>query len=357
MWVIENDTPFAAERCWVRDRDGAEVWLIAVRGTFVIGSDGSTTLANEHGEVCLVPKFEGEPSSSSLVYDTDLVHTKIASDVLLHGHAFAPQGRPATRVDVTLKIGNIDKTLRVSGDRHWQDGVLGLSMTSPEPFETMPIVYERAFGGSDRKSDDPKRHAWDERNPVGVGFAIEAEHLIGQPVPNIEYPEEPISSWRQRPRPAGFGPIPGHWLPRPGFAGTYDAAWERERLPLLPDDFDDRYYNCAPLDQQIPGFLRGGELVELQNLTPDGILRFNLPRVTFRFRTYFRNGELRYHRARLHTVILEPDFPRVIMVWHTQLPCHHEVLQLNYTTISVLPRVKVSERERALGIWMDLAER
>ena len=42
MWQIDNRTPFAAERGWVRDRDGAEVWLVAVKCTFDILPDGTT---------------------------------------------------------------------------------------------------------------------------------------------------------------------------------------------------------------------------------------------------------------------------------------------------------------------------
>ena len=63
--------------------------------------------------------------------------------------------------------------------------------------------------------------------------------------------------------PAGFGPIARHWEPRVRWAGTYDKRWQRTRKPLLPDDFDDRFHQCAPEDQQVDGGLIGGELVEL----------------------------------------------------------------------------------------------
>src|SRR5262245_62175977 len=117
MWNLDNQTPFAAERCWVRDRDGAEIWLVAVRGTFLIGPNGETIPVEEQDEVCLVPKFRGEPNSSSLLYDTDLPHKKVATDVLLHGHAYAPYGKPVADIEVGLKLANINKKLRVVGDR------------------------------------------------------------------------------------------------------------------------------------------------------------------------------------------------------------------------------------------------
>ncbi|MCP3973237.1 MAG: DUF2169 domain-containing protein, partial [bacterium] len=155
-----------------------------------------------------------------------------------------------------------------------------------------------------------------------------------------------------RPPPAGFGPIAGHWSPRVELAGTYDEKWERERQPLLAEDFDERFHQSAPADQQVPGFLRGGEEVTLHHLTPSGILRFRLPRVTLGIVTAFDDGEQRRHRACIHTVAFEPDVPRVILVWHTHLPCHHKVLKLQTTTIHLKKRIHVSERDRASGLWV-----
>lgn len=333
MWQLVNNTPFAAERAFVRDKNGAEVWLVAVKGTFTIKPDGSTGLAEKQIDVCMVPEYLGEPGKACLKYESDLVHTKSSTDIILHGHAYAPNGRPATSIYVTMKVGKLSKTLQVFGDRFWQNGLIGLKMTDPEPFVKIPIVYERSFGGVDQKSDNPKKHGWERRNPIGTGFAMEAEHLAGQKLPNIEYPNELISSWKQRPRPAGFGPIARDWSPRVELAGTYDMNWEKERQPLLPIDFDERFYQCAPEDQQVPGYLRGGEPVELYNFSPRGVLRFALPRVWLSFRTYFGRETVDHH-AKLHTVTLEPDFPRVILMWHTHLPCHNKDHKLEQTMIS-----------------------
>ena len=54
MWQIDNQTPFAAERGWVRDRTGAEVWLVAVKCTFDIDRDGSTAISAEQPPVLRV---------------------------------------------------------------------------------------------------------------------------------------------------------------------------------------------------------------------------------------------------------------------------------------------------------------
>jgi len=339
MWVLNNNTPFAAERTWVRDKRGAEVWLVAVKGTFFINPDGSIQLAEEQEEVNIAPKFRGDPESSSLLYDTDLPHFKKNTDILIEGHAYAPRGRPVRRVDVALRLGKIKKILRVTGDRVWKNSLIDVSLSRPEPFVKLPLIYERAFGGADRTSKNPKYHDWDLRNPVGCSFAKKARHLIGKPAPNIEDPTSLIGNWKRNSRPAGFGPIAGHWSPRRELSGTYDEHWEKSRQPLLPEDFDERYYQCAPEDQQTQGHLKGGELLELYNMTPSGTLKFNLPRVTLGFTTYFDDNSTEEHRAVLHTIIVKPDFPVVIMVWHTSLECHHKVLKLLSTEIRIKERI------------------
>jgi hypothetical protein len=328
MWAINNETDFAAERNWIRDRNGAEVWIVSVKGTYAIATDGSLILAEEQEPVAFGPKYRGEPTRSSLLYETDLMLTKTATDVILNATAYAPYSHPVATIDVTAQIGNWRKTLRVFGDRYWlQDGA-----TDPDPFVTMPITYERAFGGVDADPEVSRVFGWERRNPVGAGFAISASRANTRALPNIEDPRSPISSWKDRPVPAGFGAIPGHWPPRVELAGTYDERWLNERLPLVPQDFDERFYQFAPSDQQLPE-LRGGEEVVLTNLTPSGELVFRLPRVVLTFETDF-GIELVQHRATLHSVIIEPDVPRLIMVWQTSLPCHPKVLKLRRTTIT-----------------------
>lgn len=341
MWQVDNRTPFAAERGWVRDREGAEVWLVAVKATFDILPDGSTIPSKDQPPVLRVPEYHGEPGKSSIKYEADLVLTKKTTDVIVVGHAYAPGGKPATELDVGFRVGPVQKVLRVFGDREW--GALG--PTSPQRFTKMPIVYERAFGGVDRKSPNPDRD-WDWRNPVGCGYAVSKVHLDGRAVPNIEWRDRPIRSWDDRPAPAGFGAIASHWQPRAGFAGTYDDRWMKTRQPLLPDDFDDRFFHCAPADQQAPQFLTGGDPVVLLNLTPGGDLRFALPKIHLGFETRFYDGSREIHKLRkLHAVIVEPDFPRVSVVWHSALPCHFKVQKLERTIVTLKTDISVGGAE------------
>lgn len=350
MWVVDNQTPFAAERTWVRDLTGAEVWLVAVKGTFDVRPDGSTALSTRQEPVVFVPEFLGDPLTSGLLTDTDLPHLKRATDVLVTGQAFAPGGKPVSRMQVGLRLGCIKKVLQVTGERCWMPSLSGgLRISDPEPFTSMPILYERAYGGRDPTTDKLGNHDWDRRNPAGCGFATKTDNLLYAPIPNIEYPSAPLAERTQRPPVAGFGPVAGHWLPRANYAGSYDERWERTRQPLLPFDFDERFFQCAPEDQQVPGFLRGGESVVLVNLTPEGRLEFRLPRFSLTFRTFFRDGTTAEHAASIHTVTIEPEAARLVMVWHTLLECHHKVLKLTHTTVRATERTPPNDSERPVG--------
>ena len=333
MWEVNNLTPFAADRAWTRGRDGEEIWLVAVKCTYDIKPDGTTEPSSAQPPVTMTPEYMDPANQvqSSLKYDMDLMRTKTTTDVIVLAHAYAPHGRPVTAVEVGFRVGPVMKRLSVIGDRVWRGG----SISKPEPFRKMPIIYERAYGGYDVKRRDTTSPQWDVRNPIGTGFALSASAADGLPLPNIENPDKPVTRWTDRPSPAGFGPICTHWQPRVDFAGTYDEKWERQRQPLLPEDFDERYYQCAPNDQQAPQFLKGGEPVTLVNLTPEGELRFALPRVFLAFETQFTTGERQHHeKARLHTVIIEPDFPRVSLVWHSALACHPNVYKLVRTRVT-----------------------
>lgn len=166
-------------------------------------------------------------------------------------------------------------------------------MTTPIPFVHHPIRYERAFGGKDLADRDPTKHRIDTRNPIDRGFATKKAHLLNQLVHAIEYPKgDP-----QKVGPAGYGPIDSFWSPRIRYAGTYDAAWEKSKKPLLPDDYDERFALCAPADQRTQRPLHGGERVECINLTPQGRLVVELPKIDLAYTTFVdtRREEHRGH--------------------------------------------------------------
>lgn len=328
MWEVRNETDFAAERALVVDVDGARRWVVVVKGTFDIQPDGTVTTAEEQVPPTAVPEYRGKDGESSLRYEQDLIPAKPRTDVYLNAVAYAPHGRPCTEVVVGLRLPWGQKSLVVRGDRMWERNLMGIVEPSPpRPFVELPITYERAYGGFDRQDPDPSHHRLHPANPVGTGFFTRASHRIGHMMPNIELPGMPFDAG-----PAGFGALCSYWQPRLSYQGTYDAAWIERRKPLLPEDYDPQVLQCAPADQQAPR-LRGGEAFGLVNLNPRRpAINFTLPKLAFGCITAIGSERI-HHRAQLDTVIIEPDVPRVMVVWHSILPKGHEVDDIDFTLV------------------------
>ncbi|MCI5166704.1 MAG: DUF2169 domain-containing protein, partial [Candidatus Electrothrix sp. GM3_4] len=328
MWMLDNQTPFEAERTWVRDKNGVHQWIVVVKATYDIQGDGTLSLSDNQVEPFHAPVYHEGPESS-IKYEADLTAMKPGTDVYLNAIAYAPKGRPERKLIVSFQIDRLIKKLVVYGERTWQQTLAGsLQPSSPAPFVMMPITYERAFGGYDCTADEVKEHRIDTRNPVGSGIMRHTEKLIGKPAPTIEYPHKKLSEAG----PAGFGAIASYWSQRLRYAGTYDEQWDAKRKPLLPEDFDPLYFMCSPEDQRIEGYLQGGELIELTNLTQSGYLRFFLPRCFFQFDTYF-GSECRPHTSELVSVVIESEEPKLIMVWQTSLTCGNDGEYLDKTVI------------------------
>mgnify|MGYP001240080151 CR=1 FL=1 len=334
MFTVDNRTPYAADRTAVIDKDGRVLWVVVVKATWDIGPGGALQLAEEQPPPVLVPEYAGEDGASSLRHETDLVPPKQATDVLVIGSAHAPHGRPTTEFTAGFEVAGLRKFVTVRGDRTYEMSVAGVVGPSRmTPVVSVPLSYERAYGGFDDKDPDPQKQLLDGRNPVGAGVATRPEHLIGKPVPNFEYPGKDIA----KAGPAGFGPLAVHWQPRASYAGTYDAHWVEHRKPLLPADFDERHFQAAPVDQQLPGRLPLQARMSLVNLSPRGDLSFELPRVYLRFLTELSppaKEARREHAATLNTIIADTDTHRLHMVWSTVLDCGRDVDHIVQTRVT-----------------------
>lgn len=193
----------------------------------------------------------------------------------------------------------------------------------PEPFESIPLIYERAFGGWDRSNPDPESHTFEPRNPVGTGFHDKkGKFEEGTQLPNLEDPARSIVDYGDRPPPAGFGYIAPNWQPRASFAGTYDEKWMKERMPLLPEDFDRRFFNAASPGLIASDYLLGAEFVRIENVSKGGRIAFNLPGMQApNCRVELKGAKDLRLEPRLDTVIINTDERLLFLIWraHTVL--------------------------------------
>ncbi|HYI02168.1 DUF2169 domain-containing protein [Hyalangium sp.] len=312
---LVNRTPFAVVPL-VFLHEGLETLLLVVKGTFTIERQ-LTRVADEQDPIVLADEYGNEPHNSSLLHASDVTLLKPATDVLLRGYAYSTP-RSRTEALIAFRIGTLKKGVRVFGDRVWERVLRMNRQSEPKPFVKMELTYERAFGGTD--TSNPEHVERCEENPVGRGFRGRESRLPvdGAPLPNLEEPGKLLESPDQRPRPACFGPIPPSWKPRPLYAGTYDEAWKRDVFPFLPRDFDPRFYQCAPPDQILPGYIQGGEPVVIAGASAQGQIQCALP--TMRPEVTIRMGE-RTEQPLLQcdTILLDADRPAVTLVWRAQL--------------------------------------
>lgn len=342
-----NATRMVAGYTMGMEPSGRELLVVVVKGTFRIPKSGEDVrLHDEQLRLIMADTFTGEPGFSAPMYEVDFAPRKHRCDVLLLGSAHAPQGRPTTRVAVGLRIGNLTKSFAVVGDRRWDAGIAGLSATPPEPFAVKPFSYDVAFGGVDNRHEDFAKHAAFMRNPVGKGFHkhLRAEWVDGAPLPNTEELNRPVTQPDHDYAPMAFGPTGRNWEPRYRYAGTYDQNWLDEHFPFLPPDFDEQYYQAAPLDQHLP-FPVGGQEVALGNLTPDGQRSFVLPNFEAPVHVFPKRGEREGYKATLDTIVFEPDHERLTMSWRVCRPLKKNMFEIAQVLVGRKGREWWQQRE------------
>jgi hypothetical protein len=307
-----------------------ESLVIVIKGTFSILNEPGAMLRLHAEQVPLVMSdvFFGEPGLSAPKYEIDFPPLKPSCEVVLNCSAYAPGGRPAERVTVSAQIGNWSKSFDVVGDRTWYMAA-GMHATEPNPFISMPISYDRAFGGVDLRHEDSAQHAAYMSNPTGRGFHkhLRAEWIQSSPIANTEESGDPVTRPDGTYRPMSFGVIGRHWEPRAKFAGTYDQNWIDNVFPFLPEDFDPRYYQSAPPDQQL-GRLSSEQRVTLANLTPAGHTEFVLPHFEAPIHIFPVKGDREDYLAPLDTIVIEPDLERVTMTWRLLRPLRKSMFEI-----------------------------
>jgi uncharacterized protein YjbI with pentapeptide repeats len=274
-----------------------------VKAVFRLKPGGTAEPFADKPELAVADLYQDDDPAKALLYPSDFSPFKPRADLILHATAHAPGQKPAARFNVNWKVGGFEKPLTITGDRKLEKGLVRSKPGAPEPFLSMPLTYERAWGG-------PKN----PRNPVGrsggdTGF------------PNIENPRT-AESMRADVDPGGYGPIHPTWHQRASQLGTYDQKWLKERWPCFPADFDFGYFNAAPADQQLQGYLQGDEGMVFENLHPEHALyRCRLPGLCARIFLNERAGfaadpnEFREVPLHLDTLWIDLNQEKAILLW------------------------------------------
>jgi hypothetical protein len=314
--MFANATTFAALTAPFHDERGVDSVVVLAKATFV--QRGSRlVLAEEQAPVRLCdvptdPLAVEEGRESSVRYPSDLGGEKPGADIVVVGCAVSP--RPVPSVDVAVRAPGRTMSLRVHGERVFYKGALGLKVSPGAPFERAAITYERAYGGT---SQDGSIIDW--RNPVGRGVHRSASELDGAPAPCIEDPANPIDGARKA-TPVGFGAIPTWWLPRRELMGTADAAWQAERMPVPPLDFDRRFYQVAHPSLQLERPLQAGDVMATHGLCREGLFHVTVPVLALSAHLRRADAPPVSLPLVLDTALLEPESSRVELTFRLIVP-------------------------------------
>ncbi len=327
--------------------DGAPILSTLVKRTYDILNSKRCRRAKQDVKLHPGDVFYGDPANSSVRFESDHVPFKPGTDVVLNGTAFAPKGQALQQFDIALQVHNTTKRLRVIGDRKCQFVEGGLPVfTEPVPFKRMSLLYERAYGGVDIRSNVSIPFPY-MRNPLGRGFAIRnlAASVDRLELPNLEDPSDLLtpqrlccgdfSNWQQQPMPAGLGWLPRGWLPRSMLAGILpgDRALEQElrtaysklvpvehrkayATTVLPT-MNFKFFHGASQGLAVP-FLNGDEGIRTTNLSDDGELMFRLPGETPAVGIDIGNGILT-PEVFLQTVMIRLDDRQLDLVWRAAI--------------------------------------
>ena len=316
---IKNKTPFEFQPMFVADEEMHPLLVPIIKGTFSIVDSSKLVIADVQEAINYSGEYWGKPEESSYKYEPETAFYKPSTDIILIGHAVA-QRKSTTFLDVTLRVGTIQKTVRVYGERQWFTKMGFISKSEPKVFERMPLDWEHAFGGWDKSNIDPEKHSFEPRNPVGIGFHKTSELMEGSKLPNLENPSELIQSYKDKPTPVSFGFTSPHWQPRANYAGTYDENWDKNRSPLLPKDFNRKFFNSAPQDLIAKGFLKGNESVTIYNTKAGGKLSFSLPGVIPPTCDVILAGNRKENlQSNLDTIIINSDENSLFIIWRANL--------------------------------------
>ncbi|PQJ84379.1 DUF2169 family type VI secretion system accessory protein [Aliivibrio sifiae] len=307
LWDIEQQDLYALKGRFQRDRQGHEVWVLSMKRawTWLEGrwvEEEAPAIINDD------PIYAGDAGFSAMISDHDFPIHKKNTDVLVYGKAKTYTKKPMSSHTCRLLIDeHIDKSLIIIGERQWIDHSGSLTVSSAKPFIEREIDYTNAIGG-------------DERNRLGSGIADTNEELASMKVPSVFYVGQNWQANSNKVQVAGFGPLPPFFSERSRWAGTFDERWQEERRPLWPIDFDDRFYQSAPHDQQCKGYLIGGERLMVSGFCHDDALSFRIPTEKYQATVTFQDKE-EISLMPIYTVWIDANKKRVEVIYTASFHC------------------------------------
>jgi hypothetical protein len=402
--------PYQCFSTFARTREGFVLSVLSKR-TYRWTPSGEVGWADEQRpltrDIELVKR--GDRNGEMVRQGRDAWPLKLATDVVVTGHAHSPGEAPVPRLDVGVSIGAQRRQIVAIGPRFVEYRGRGqLAFSPPAPFTSVNVSWWNAYGGMDPMVLPEGLHDTPvfagkpilelfpgayPRNPCGIGYMIaETEHLLdGLALPLLEQPTQLLTpdnylvrdpkQWWRRPAPAAFGWSHSLWFPRilhcggkpyhmppppgPGtivneFAlGVVEAgelaAPAAPAAPGLPFGREVRLPNPRLTNEAAPDmilpFLAGDEVVRLQGFSPRGEQGFRLPRERPQVQARVDGIELQPLGCYIHTLAIDADAREFYLLFSTRFPIDGDMaedLTAEDPLDEIIPRCEVRVDARPL---------
>lgn len=332
------------------DCDGRQIVSLHVKKTYAFDARGACRPADEQAPLFMPREEPLAPWHTEM----DILPVKRSTDIIVHAEA---HGRGARTCLASIAVNDRTLVYRVTGDRRCSyRGPGSIQFFEPEPFDTIPICYENAYGGVDETEPAPVPATLLEcyrphpgvypRNSVGRGYVVRERRdaLDGLLLPSIEHPEQLLTPenlvvgapelWWRQPIPWSCDWFSKEWYPRSSFfggpprdipeddrdlaevrLGWIEAGQRRRAERLTPATMvDGRYFDAASPALVVP-FIHDNERIELRGMTRNGQLVLELPGERPRMSVRFEGQA--YDLAPVpNRLLISVEEERLSIVWH-----------------------------------------
>jgi len=320
--LFENYTSFPAIGWLSWDNQAKEYNSVVVRVKYLfdkIDNEGlwSLKLDPNQGELFGADIFYEDDMGASVLFESDYIAYKPHGDLVINGSAYSSEpkrywscGVKAIRLNSNSFETLIQKNLRVTGQRYWEDTIGGWRVSRAIETNRVAIRYENAYGGTildPNKEGEYLKYFF--HNPIGKG--IFHKELIRQnktiEAPQIEALGQPIEERDRDYKPQGLGFIHRSWQPRIKLAGTFDDEWLETKHPVMPDDFQESHNNGANPSLQLKKkrYFKTGDIIVLENLLKGKPTQaFIIPDFYFKGETHISKEKLPFY-LNIDTVVVD----------------------------------------------------
>lgn len=238
------------------------------KARFTLKPDGQTIPDKDPPALEMMDVFEGDPATTPLQSEQDIAPFKPKTDLIIRATAKAFESELRRDWPVTIDIPDrLHHSFHVRGPSMWFKSMMGWKLSQPDPVIEVPLTYALAYGGQYETEDGAVFY---EQNPAGIGFMTKTglRKVKSFPAPQIGLLAEFMAlTPTDEMMVLGTMPVAKTWLPRRAHAGTFDTAWEKQRHPRMPIDYDLAFWNVAHSRLQLRPHLLGDEKVKLTGVS------------------------------------------------------------------------------------------